>query len=226
MSPRPRKLLTMSEVSRRTGISMPTLQKYKKEHQDRIPSEGEGRKQRYPLAALPVFEKLKEEGLARRGGGGRKKSKNSKNSKKKAGRPRSKAKAKTKSPAKKTTNEAGLLSLQRIREITGISYPTLLRYVKMHLDRIPHAGAGRKRRYPEEAVEVFRQIRSESPRGRKPKGAKKKAAKGSTASTKGTADGNLAKKIAELQRSQDQLERQVRELKELIKRPITVTMRR
>ena len=217
MSPRPRKLLTMSEVSRRTGISMPTLQKYKKEHQDRIPSEGEGRKQRYPLSALPVFQKLKQEGLARRGGG--KKSKKSSKSKK-SGRPRSKAK--TKSARKKTSGDSDLLSLQRIREITGISYPTLLRYVKLHLDRIPHVGEGRKRRYPEEAVEVFRQIRSESPRGRKPKGSKTRTAKkGASGSDRG-----LAKKLAELQRSQSQLERQVRELKELIKRPITVTMRR
>ena len=213
VSPRPRKLLTMSEVSRRTGISMPTLQKYKKEHQDRIPSEGEGRKQRYPLAALPVFQKLKEEGLARRGGG-----------RKKGGKKKAVSRTKTKaSKGRQTTaGDSDLLSLQRIREITGISYPTLLRYVKLHLDRIPHVGEGRKRRYPQEAVEVFRQIRSESPRGRKPKGSKKSSAKARSAGS----NGKLAKKIAELQRSQAQLERQVRELKELIKRPITVTMRR
>lgn len=212
MSPRPRKLLTMSEVSRRTGISMPTLQKYKKLHQDRIPSEGEGRKQRYPLTALPVFQQLKEEGLARRGGSGHKKSK------KKAGRPKSKAKSTNRSKSE----DSGLLSLQRIREITGISYPTLLRYVKLHLKQIPHVGEGRKRRYPEQAVEVFRKIRSESPRGRKPKGAKKT----SSVSRPTGSDAGLAKKLADLQRSQAQLERQVRELKELIKRPITVTMRR
>lgn len=212
VSPRPRKLLTMSEVSRRTGISMPTLQKYKKEHQDRIPSEGEGRKQRYPLAALPVFQKLKEEGLARRGGGRKK------GGKKKA---TTRARTKTRTGRRKAGGDADLLSLQRIREITGISYPTLLRYVKLHLDRIPHVGEGRRRRYPHEAVEVFRQIRSESPRGRKPKGSKK-----ATAKARAGSDGKLAKKIAELQRSQAQLERQVRELKELIKRPITVTMRR
>ena len=213
MSPRPRKLLTMSEVSRRTGISMPTLQKYKKEHQDRIPSEGEGRKQRYPLAALPVFKKLKEEGLARRGGG-------RKSAGKKVGRPRAKAKAR--STGRKASSGSDLLSLAKIQQTTGISYPTLLRYVNLHLDRIPHVGEGRKRRYPKEAVDVFRQIRSESPRGRKPKGSKKAAPRPVAAAS----NGNLAKKLAELQRSQSQLERQVRELKELIKRPITVTMRR
>jgi len=46
LSPRSKDLLTLSEVSRRTGISMPTLQKYKKQNADEIPSVGEGRKQR------------------------------------------------------------------------------------------------------------------------------------------------------------------------------------
>src|SRR5690606_28132438 len=49
-------LLTLTEVANRTGISMPTLQRYKKEYQDRIPSVGRGRKQRYPASALGVFE--------------------------------------------------------------------------------------------------------------------------------------------------------------------------
>jgi hypothetical protein len=47
-------LLTLSEVSKRTKISMPTLQRYKKEYQRRIPSTGKGRKQRYPVEALEV----------------------------------------------------------------------------------------------------------------------------------------------------------------------------
>ena len=50
------KLYTLSEISSKTGISMPTLQRYKKLYQDRIPSEGQGRKQRYPESALPVFD--------------------------------------------------------------------------------------------------------------------------------------------------------------------------
>ena len=45
---------------------MPTLQRYKKLYQDRIPSEGQGRKQRYPESALPVFDVIKNENVGRR----------------------------------------------------------------------------------------------------------------------------------------------------------------
>src|SRR5260370_13251851 len=61
------KLYTLSEISQRTGISMPTLQRYKKTYQSRIPSVGQGRKQRYPEAALPVFGELRKENAGRRG---------------------------------------------------------------------------------------------------------------------------------------------------------------
>src|SRR5215212_9858123 len=62
-----RKLYTLSEISQRTGISMPTLQRYKKMYQSRIPAEGKGRKQRYPEDSLPVFEQLRVENAGRRG---------------------------------------------------------------------------------------------------------------------------------------------------------------
>ena len=62
-----KKLLTLTEVSKRTKISMPTLQRYKKLYQSRIPSEGQGRKQRYPETALAVFLQLKKENIGRRG---------------------------------------------------------------------------------------------------------------------------------------------------------------
>jgi hypothetical protein len=61
------RLLTLTEVARRVDTSMPTLQKYKKRYGDRIPSVGKGRTQRYPESALPVFEQLRKENLARRG---------------------------------------------------------------------------------------------------------------------------------------------------------------
>src|SRR5581483_7591041 len=61
------KLLTLTEVAKRTGISMPTLQKYKKQHADRIPSQGKGRGQRYPEASLSVFSSLRDENMKRRG---------------------------------------------------------------------------------------------------------------------------------------------------------------
>src|SRR5260370_10291911 len=66
-APAEEKLYTLSEVSQHTGISMPTLQRYKKTYQGRIPSQGLGRKQRYPEHALPVFEELRTENAGRRG---------------------------------------------------------------------------------------------------------------------------------------------------------------
>jgi len=66
-APAEEKLFTLSEISQRTGISMPTLQRYKKTYQDRLPSVGAGRKQRYPEHALPVFAELRSENAGRRG---------------------------------------------------------------------------------------------------------------------------------------------------------------
>ena len=206
MSARRRKLLTLSEVSKRTGISMPTLQKYKRENADELASVGEGRKQRYLLESIPVFERLRREGLARRGGGSH-----------------SDSPAATKPPKVSSGSRTppGLLSLQRIKEVSGISYPTLLRYVDLHLDKIPHVGEGRKRRYPKEAIDVFVELRKNSPRGRKPK-----AGSPSANAQAASSAARLEKKIVELQRSQAHLERQVRELAEYMRRPVVLTMKR
>lgn len=51
-----------------------------------------------------------------------------------------------------------LFTLAEIREISGLSYPTLLRLMKNHRDRIPHEGTGRQTRYTPEAVEVFKEL--------------------------------------------------------------------
>lgn len=206
------KLYTLTEVSKQTGISMPTLQKYKKEHADRIPSEGEGRKQRYPKKAFAVFRQLKKEGLERR--------------KRRAGRPRKSASSKQASKSKKgktvkqSEADGELLSLQKIRNLTGISYPTLLRYVKLHLDKLPHVGEGRKRRFKPEAVEVFREIRRNSPRGRRPKDSSLSPKAG------GAKLKRLEQKIDRLEKGQSLLERQVRQLNELLRKPMTITMKR
>ena len=146
---RKRTLLTLGEIARRTNISMATAQRYKKLHQDRIPSEGEGRKQRYPVAAVKIFKELKKERASNRRGAGRKKA------------PRR--------PPKAAAPAASLLTLTNIGQQTGISYPTLQRYVRLFGDRIPHEGDGRKRRYHPDSVAVFRQLRAESKPGRKPK---------------------------------------------------------
>lgn len=199
-------LLTLSEISNRTGISMPTLQRYKKNFQDRIPSVGRGRKQRYPASALPVFEEIKKENV------------------KKRGRPRKGSGAGRKTGGGKRSAGAGegLLTLTEVSERTGISYPTLVRYVKLHGDRIPSEGEGRRRRYHPKAVEVFREIRSESPRGRRKKGAP--AAGGGGRGT--AADSTLARRVASLERSQERLEKQIRALIKNLQKPLKVTIQR
>ena len=210
-------LLTLSEVSKRTGISMPTLQRYKKEYQRRIPSEGKGRKQRYPESALPVFEELKRESIARRG------------------RPRKGGAAKRKAGAKATGSKPGgrrwrkpaaaaggggkqgLLTLTEIGKRTGISYPTLTRYAELHAKQIPHEGTGRSRRYHPEAVEVFTKLRSQSGRGRKAGG--KRRGTGRRPAGTGGGDGRLAQRVRSLEKA-------VGELRRLVQQPIKVTLSR
>lgn len=204
------KLYTLTEVSEKTGISMPTLQRYKKSYQDRIPSVGKGRKQRYPERALPVFEELKKENVKRRGrppksGAGK-------------GRPAAKRSA---SPA-----QEGLLPLTQIAEETGISYPTLVRYVKLYGDQIPSEGSGRKRRYYPEAVEVFKRLRAESPRGRRKKADRGRAPAAAPRGSAGGGGGDLGRRVASLERTQAALEREIRELVKQLRKPLKVTIDR
>ena len=180
------RLLTLTDVAKRTKMSMPTLQKYKKRYGDRIPSVGKGRTQRYPEEALPVFEQLRVENMARRGRP-RKNAVAAPGSpapvKRRPGRPRKNAAAPpAAAPAKRRRGRPrkvaaaaaakgggeGLLTLTQVAATTGISYPTLLRYVKLHGKKLPSVGRGRRRRFKAEAVPVFQQLRSESRRGRKP----------------------------------------------------------
>jgi predicted DNA-binding transcriptional regulator AlpA len=258
------KLYTLSEISQRTGISMPTLQRYKKMYQDRIPAEGKGRKQRYPESALPVFDQIRNENLGRRGRPrkdpnaprparptptkstrGRKPAAKTAAAEAPRGRGRKAAAAKRPAAApaaaarggrgrkasggaaasKATgTKRANLLTLTQISEQTGISYPTLVRYVRMHSDRLPHEGKGRGRRFYPEAVNVFRQLRQESGRGgRKPAAAKAPAARrgrppGSgrgraAAAGRGgqTEDPGLLKRLREIEKSHLDLEKRFRD---------------
>lgn len=163
------KLYTLTEVSKRTKISMPTLQRYKKMFNDRIPSSGDGRSQRYPEAAIEIFNQLKTENSKKRGrprknavqGGAAAAAKAAAPKAVKAA-PANAAKAEAEEPV-----EPGMLSLKDIEDQTNISYPTLLRYLKTSLKRIPHKGSGRRRRFPPEAVAVFKTLKEESRRGRK-----------------------------------------------------------
>lgn len=183
-------LLTLTEVSKRTGISMPTLQRYKKEYQDRLQTVGKGRTQRYKAESLDVFRQIKEENL------------------KKRGRPRKAAAEKT-APAGAAPET--LISLSEIGRRTGISYPTLLRYVRLHGDRIPSHGSGRKRRFPEAAVPVFSQLRKESRRGRR---------KGAPAKKAAVPGKGLEARMQRLEKSQAALERQIAKLVKALRQPL------
>jgi predicted DNA-binding transcriptional regulator AlpA len=270
-APAEEKLFTLSEISQRTGISMPTLQRYKKTYQDRLPSVGAGRKQRYPEHALPVFAELRSENAGRRGrprknaaaatgsgrtgatpkrrpgrpagaraaGGKRGRPAAARATKSAArgaartarrgrppgrprkvqpaspvrrgrppgavGRPRKAAAGRRALPARRgrvgrppgsgrraagvgraaaarrataRSKTEGLLTLTQISKTTGISYPTLVRYVRLYSNRLPHAGKGRARRFYPEAVEVFRSLRQESGRGGRRAGGGRRAAPG------------------------------------------------
>lgn len=172
------KLYTLTEVSKRTKISMPTLQRYKKMFNDRIPSSGDGRSQRYPEAAIEIFNQLKTENSKKRGRP-RKNAAQGGAGAAKAAAPKA-VKAAPAKAAKAEAEEAvepGMLSLKDIEDQTNISYPTLLRYLKTSLKRIPHKGSGRRRRFPPEAVAVFKTLKEESRRGRKAGSGKAAAAK-------------------------------------------------
>lgn len=209
-------LYTLTDVKDKTGISLPTLQKYKKNYQDRIPSVGEGRTQKYPEEALEVFEQLKRENL------------------KKRGRPRkkSKKKASKSEPSAPSSSSGDLLTLKQVSELTGISYPTLSRYTKTSLPRIPHEGRGRKRRYRPEAVGVFKTLYEESKRGRRKKsGPSKPSAKSArkvTASygAPGVDLGPVVDQLKELQKAHRDLQRQVEKLEKEVHKPFKVTLRR
>jgi predicted DNA-binding transcriptional regulator AlpA len=187
-------LLTLTEVSKRTGISMPTLQRYKKEYQKRLQTVGKGRTQRYKVESLDTFQEIKKENL------------------KKRGRPRKSAAAKKvkSAPPAKAAPE-GLISLSEIGRRTGISYPTLLRYVRLHGRKIPSHGKGRKRRFPVEAVPVFARLRKESRRGRR---------KGSPAKKAPVAASGLETRMRQLEKSHAGLEKQLKKLLKALSKPL------
>lgn len=235
-----RKLYTLTEVSKQTGISMPTLQRYKKTYPDRIPSVGTGRTQRYPVSSLKVFKTLKEENLKRRG-------RPRKSAAPAAVAPKKAAKKVTKrgAPAKKAAaapkpKRKGLLTLTEIGKRTGISYPTLLRYVRSHLNRIPHEGEGRARRFPAAAVAVFKQIRGESGKrrgGRRKAAAKPAAAKAMAAPRKAAkraqkaaagagASKQMAARLQALEKAHRSLVKEIGKLQKAVQRPIQIKVSR
>jgi predicted DNA-binding transcriptional regulator AlpA len=233
------KLLTLTEVRKRTGISMPTLQKYKKRHAERIPSVGKGRAQRYPESALAVFAQLREENLSRRGrprktaagSGAAKKRGKAAASKRPAasgrGTQRRGGKA-AKGGARKATKGAkagaGALTLREVANRVGISYPTALRYVKNSLARLPHVGRGRARRFKLDALAVFKQLRSESRPGRKPGSGKAATKAKAVAARRGRPPAAAATgAVTALLRK---LEDRLRRVEAQLKRPFRVEVKR
>ncbi|MEM9292059.1 MAG: helix-turn-helix domain-containing protein [Acidobacteriota bacterium] len=225
-------LYTLTEVSAKTGISMPTLQRYKRSYQDRLPTVGKGRRQRYPAAALEVFEEIKAENIARRGrprkessGGDAKsaaKPKQRRVSRAKARRERRRASG-TGAPRKAseaTASKQDLLTLTEIKERTGISYPTLSRYVRQDPDRFPSVGEGRRRRYHPAAVQAFQSAYEEgkSSRGRRPAQPKSEASAPAT-STRRTSKAASAGG-AELKKRINELERRVKDLEKRLSKDL------
>lgn len=211
-------LYTLSAVAEKTGISLNTLVRYKKKHQRRIPSVGKGRSQRYPKEAFPVFARIKEENLAKRGVKKRTKRKSTRRRV-----PTKRAKRKSSRGKKSSAARAGaeeLLTLRQVAELARISYGTAARYANVHAARIPYQGGGRKRRYPKKAVAVFKKIRSESKPGRKP-GAKKRAIKRRKTDVSNAA---LSKQIANLEKALVGISKQLQQLAREIKKPIKVTV--
>lgn len=217
-------LLTLSEVSKRSGISMPTLQRYKKLYQDRIPSEGEGRKQRYPVSSLAVFKEIKKENISKRGRP--RKSAESKALPPKKKRPTNGRRTKAKRAAASSSSVGGgdLLTLSAISDMTGISYPTLLRYKKLHLRKLPHEGKGRNLRFHPEAVEVFQDLRSKSKRGARKKSVRRGRPPGSGRAAAAQASGAMSKeadkRIKELEKAMGKLQRKFDSLLNKLKRAV------
>jgi predicted site-specific integrase-resolvase len=185
------RLLTLTEVAQSAGVSIPTAQTYKKKYQNRLPAVGEGRLQRYRPAAVAVFKQLREENRHNRGA----------------------------RRASSTVGGGQLLSLAEINRRTKISYPTLLRYVRLHGREIPSVGTGRARRFRTEAVQVFERLRSQSRKGRRPKSVTLagRSAQG--------ADHALADRIRKIEAMQTDLAQQLEEVVRLLKQPLHVTIR-
>lgn len=233
------RLYTLSEVAKQTGISMPTLQRYKKLFQQRIPAEGKGRRQRYPEGALSVFREIRDENAGKRGRPRKSaatadavKAPARRGPKRSAAR-RAEAAPARRAPAGKTAaqkgrrgaadtgraqsgrgNKSSLLTLTQIGSLTGISYPTLVRYVRLYLDRLPHEGEGRARRFYQKAVDVFRELRQEGGGRGKRRGAKPAAGR----SAAGAADSALAQRVKSLEKSQQALEKRIATLVQSLRR--------
>lgn len=261
------RMFSLMEVAQETGIAMPILLRYKREHPNRIPSSGSGAQQRFPEKAFAIFQQIHDEEMSereapRRGGFGLLSLPRVKRSREQPEDPPKRrpeapaAEESTAQPAETTPEPASgatapttgeaTLTLKDISETLGIAYPTVARYATKFPDRIPHEGEGRRRRFPPEAIEVFRQIRKESKPGRPPKSKSKAKPKAEPAPESATGpaprrpapapsadfgaeargDADLLRRVDLLERHQEQLETMVRALREEVERPLVAMVER
>lgn len=89
-----------------------------------------------------------------------------------------------------------LFTLTEMAELTGISLASLSKYVKEHAERIPSRTVGRMRKFPHEAIEVFRRIKAEN-LGRRGNG------QASAARQKAAMTRRYATKLADLEQQVD-----------------------
>jgi MerR HTH family regulatory protein len=213
--------LTLAELSKRSKVSLQTLMRYKKLYQDRIPSVGSGRKQRYPVAAVEAVQAIKRENIRNRGprktGGARRASR-------RKAEPKPAAAPAANSSAAGTTD--GFLTLAQVARRTGINYRTLLRYLKVHSTRIPQVGQGHFRRYPPAAVAVFEELAAgkgpESVAGAGKRQGRRRAAGAPPPSQQ---DG-LARRLQALEHAQLALTAQVLDVTRQLGRPLKVILSR
>jgi DNA-binding transcriptional MerR regulator len=212
------RLFTLSEVAQSIDVSMPTAQKYKRVYQRRIPSVGKGRTQRYPEKALKVFEQIKVENLNRRGRPPKSTAINSltESTSQTPKRYSSTGKSRPGPSPSLEPKSSELLTLTEISRRTGISYPTCIKYAKENLGVIPHVGSGRQRRYQPEAIAIFRDLRSQSRRGRR-----RLSEKGPTRTEKA-----LLERVRKLELAQRQVVKRLDKLLLNFNKPVRVTLSR
>jgi hypothetical protein len=219
------------ELPRRGGFGLLSLPKLRRRP---VPVEPEAEA---PAAATPAGPEAVPSIEARAGGGGR-------GRRKQGGKGGGGRRAKGQGSASGSEGGEGFLTLGDVGERLGIPYPTVARYASQFEDRIPHEGKGRARRFPPAALEVFERIRRESkpgrPRKREAPGprvlrpvaaarptaavpARPAAAAPSTGPAR-SGDDALARRIESLERSQQILEDEIRDLLNRLGRPVTTTV--
>ena len=207
-------LLTLNELARRAGVSLATAHRYRRQHGDLLPARGEGRSRRYLLSAVEALRTLVARKKRERHGAGGRPPASGKAAAKRAS-------ARTSTPAataRRPRGNASLLSLRKISQSTGISYPTLLRYLARHGQSIPQVGSGRLRRFPPEAVPVFVSLREHRGRLARQEEVAARGRKGG--------DPHLLRRLQALEEAHAELTRKMRRLQRMLDRPWRVTLNR